>query len=116
MGISGERPVPCGAGTPWPGCLFPPAGIPGGCSWPGREEEEEEEGSGLVVSTGGNGLEPLLALALRGNAWQLPPSPTRPVPPPWVVGATSQPGWWVLSLAGCQGALPTELHPSGWFS
>lgn len=68
-----------------------------GCSWPGiEEEEEEEEGSGLVVSTGGNGLEPLLALALRGNAWQLPPSPTH-----WVVGAEP---WWV----------PMEIHPSGW--
>lgn len=63
-----------------------------GCSWPGREEEEEEEGSGLVVCAAGNGLEPLLALALKGNVWQLPPSPTCSFPPPWVVGASSEPG------------------------
>lgn len=53
-----------------------------GCSWPGREEEEE--GTGLGVSPGGNGLEPLLALALRGNPWQLLPSPTLSFPPPWM--------------------------------
>lgn len=81
--------------APWPGCLFPL--LP------------SQMGTELGVGTGGNGLEPLLSLALKGNPWQLLPSPTLSFPPPWMVGASS-------SLGGCQAVLPTELHPSGWFA
>lgn len=45
-GHSGDRPVPCGAGTTWPGCLSPPGAIPDGLGAPGLGERRRRRAVG----------------------------------------------------------------------